>query len=219
MTSKYNLLAVDPAEHSGYALVCVDKTTNTADIYEYGIIDINTTTNYNGDWCNEMFDRITALIQKHDIKQVVIEDYFFSNRFATGSNINPMYRAAIHMAARRLNIPYEILNISQWKSFIAGRSVPTKQQKLQWGAEASKKLFIQDALYHRFGIRFPNHSISPSTGKPIIFRMDVVDAVAQAICYCKLHMGLTTITVSVPIPSDVVFKKVSKKQYTYPTPK
>jgi len=130
--------------------------------------------------------------------------------------MNPMYRAAVHMSARHYGLPTEILNVSQWKSFIAGRSVPTKQQKAQWGAEAAKKLYIQQALWERYNIRFPNHSLSESTGKPIIFRMDVVDAVAQAICYSRLHLNVISVTCSVIVPADVTFKKPSKKSFTYP---
>jgi Holliday junction resolvasome RuvABC endonuclease subunit len=216
MSNQFNILVVDPAEHTGYALVKIDIADNSADIFEYGIIDMDNSGNYLGDACNQMFDHITAIIEKHQIKQVVVEDYFFSGKFANGSNMNPMYRAAVHMAARRKNLPTEILNVSQWKSFVAGRSTPTKQQKAKWGAESAKKLFIQEALWTRFGIRFPNHSISQTTGKPIVFRFDIVDAVAQAICYTKLHMGLLAVTCSVPVPPDVVFKRPSKKIFTYP---
>lgn len=216
MIETYNILAVDPAEHTGFAVVCADTATNTGNIFEYGIIDIDTSSGFLGDYCNDMYKRISALIEKHSIRRVVIEDYFFSGKFANGSNMNPMYRAAVHMAARNYNLPTEILNVSQWKSFVAGRSVPTKQQKAQWGAEAAKKLYIQQALWERYNIRFPNHSLSESTGKPILFRMDVVDAVAQAICYCRLHLNLISVTCSVSVPPDVSFKKPSKKSFTYP---
>lgn len=214
----YNILVLDPAESTGYAVVHVDEPQSSADIFEYGYLNINTTSNYMGDWLLDLSKCVEALITRYDVKLVVVEDYFFSSRFTTGSNVNPAYRAAIHMTARQLGLPYEILNISQWKSFVAGRSVPTKNQKKKWGKAAANKLFIQEALWNRHGIRFPNHSISDKTGKPIKFRYDIVDAVGQSVCYCKLMVGIRTVTCSMPIPPDVVFKKPDKHQIDYSNP-
>lgn len=211
----YNLLSVDPAESTGYALVSIDTATNIASIFEYGLIDIDNEAGIIGDACNQMFDRIDQLIVKHDVKLMTCEDYFFSGKFASGSNMNPMYRAAVHMAARRHNLPVEVLNISAWKSFIAGRSVPTKQQKAKYGKEKAKKIFIQQALWERYGIRFPNHSISEKTGKPVFFKYDIVDAVAQAIYFCRLHLNLQ-VSCDVPAIPDVVFKKQPGKCFEYP---
>ena len=217
MVTKYNILVLDPAESTGFSVVSVDEAVSTGDIFEYGYINVDTTSNYMGDWHISLTDQVEVLIKKYDAKMVVIEDYFFSSRFTSGSNVNPGYRAVIHMKVRQLGIPYEILNISQWKSFVAGRSVPTKEQKAKWGKAAANKLYMLEALQTRHGIRMPNHSLSEKTGKPIKFRYDIVDAVAQAICYCKLMVGIRTMTCSVVVPPDVDWdapkptKKLKKK--------
>jgi hypothetical protein len=140
------------------------------------------------------------LINQYGVKMVVVEDYFFSSRFTAGSNVNPAYRAAIHMASRFLNVPYEILNISQWKSFVVGRSTPTKEQKKKWGKAAANKNMVVEALVKRWNISLPTYSLSPKTGKPIKFRYDISDAIGQAVCYCGLMLGIRSITCSVPVP-------------------
>lgn len=213
----YNILVLDPAESTGYSVARVDEVQSTADIFEYGYLNVDTSSNYMGDWLLNLSKTVAELIKKYDAKLVVVEDYFFSSKFTNGTNVNPAFRAAIHMTARSHGLPYEILNISQWKSFVAGRSVPTKEQKLKWGKQAANKLFIQEALDLRHGIKMPNHSISDKTGKPIKFRYDIVDAVAQALCYTKLMIGVRTVTCTMPIPPDVDWnapkttKKKSKK--------
>jgi Holliday junction resolvasome RuvABC endonuclease subunit len=210
------VLAIDPGASTGICIADLDKQNDTATIIHYDYLNVDTSSNYQGDHCIDLMNKIELLIKTWNIKAVCIEDYFASGRFASGTDINYFYRAACHIKCRQLGIPYEILNISAWKSFIAGRSQPTKDQKKKWGKEAAKKLFIQQALYERFNIRFPNHSISELTQKPIVFRYDIVDVVGQMIYYCGLLNGVKRILVTVPIPKDVVFKKVSKKTYTYP---
>lgn len=209
-----NILVLDPAASTGYALVEVDG--DTATVFDYGFIDVDTSSLYEGDWCIDLMTHVKYLIQLHDVKEVAVEDYFFSSRFASGTNVNSAYRTAIHILCRQLNLPYDVLNVSQWKKHVANRSTPTKEQKKKWGKEAAKKLYMQQALWDRYGIRFPNHSISSKTGKPVLFRYDIVDAVGQAIFHCESKHGVKNIRVTVPIPPDVTFKKPSKKMFTYP---
>jgi len=168
-----------------------------------------------GDWCLDLIRKLDELEYNINADEVAVEDYFFSGRFAKGSNVNPSYRAAIYMWARRNAMHYEILNISNWKVFIAGRSTPTKEQKLKWGKEAAKKLATVEALWKRWNIRLPNHSISENTGKPIAFRFDVADAIAQAMYAAYLRYNCKEFTSSVPVPPDFVFKKPSKKTFSY----
>jgi Holliday junction resolvasome RuvABC endonuclease subunit len=164
-----------------------------------------------------MADRIEKIVTKYGVTDIAVEDFFFSSKFTTGVSVNPAYRTAIYMRLRQMGLPYTILNISQWKSFIAGRSVPTKEQKLKYGKQPSKKIFIQQALWEKYSIRFPNHSLSENTGKPIKFRYDIVDAVAQCICFCRLHLNVPKIQCTVQNPPDVAFKKPFKDQFAYPS--
>jgi hypothetical protein len=159
--------------------------------------------------------KVQKLLRLHQVEHIAIEDYFFTRKFVNGCNVNAAFRTAIHIVARRNNIDYTIINVSAWKTFIAGRSKPTKEQVKAWGKLAAKKLYIQEALWTYYGFRFPNHSLSKTTGKPIVFRYDIVDVVAQATYYCGLICGIKEITMTVEIPDNVVFKRATKKQYVY----
>lgn len=210
------VLCLDPAASTGYCIIDIDESASTAEIVDYDYIDVDTSSNYQGDHCLDLMRRVEDIIKNENVQHVTVEDYFFSQRFASGSNVNAAYRTSIHILCCQLKIPYTILNISAWKSFVAGRSVPTKDQKKKWGAAAAKKLFIQQALWERWGFRFPNHSFSEKTGKPIIFRFDIVDVVAQAVYYAGLLCRVKNISMSVCVPPDVTFKKPNKKQFVYP---
>ncbi len=208
------VLALDPATSCGFCLVNV--VNDTADIFEYGYIDVDTTSNFQGDHCIDLMAKLQLLIDDHGIGHITVEDFFYSKRTATGCTVNQAFRTAIHILARQNDIEYTILNISLWKTFIAGRNRPTKEQKKSWGA-AAQKLYIQDALWNYFWIRFPNHSLSLKTGKPVGFRFDIVDVVGQAIYYCCIvnHVPTDNISCSVDVPDDVVLTRSLKKQYVY----
>lgn len=208
------ILALDPAKATGYAVAKIDG--EHCDIIEYGCIDVDDSSVYMGDWCLNLIRRLDILQDRIEASEISCEDYFFGSRFASGANVNPTYRAAIYMWARRNSMHYEILNISNWKVFAAGRSTPTKEQKLKWGKDPAKKLMIQQALWERWKIRFPNHSISEHTKKPIQFRYDVVDAVAQGMYAAYLRYKCKTFSCSVEVPADVEFKKPNKKAFIYP---
>lgn len=207
-----NILVVDPAASTGYCVVKID--VDKASIYEYGFIDV-IESQYMGDRSIDLMKQLDILITKHDIQEIAVEDYFFGGKFATGANVNTEFRAAVHIKAREKNLHYEILNVTEWKKYVAGRSTPTPQQKKQWGKEAAKKLFIQQALWDGPGFRFPNHSLSSKTGKPILFRYDVVDAVGMAVFYLQKYKGVKSISLDVPVPPDVEIKE-SKKTFHYP---
>lgn len=217
-----NILVIDPGTSTGYCLVKLetdeDGYSTSADIYEYGFIDVDNASEFQGDHCIDLMDRLQALIDEHWIEHIAVEDYFFSRKCRNGSNVNAAFRTSIHILARQNEIEYTILNISAWKTFVGKRSTPTKEQKAKWGNEAAKKLHIQQALWDRFKFRFPNHSLSEKTGKPIVFRYDIVDVVAQAVYYCGLicAVPIKNISLSVKPPKDVEFKNPSKKLFVYP---
>ncbi len=210
-------LILDPAASTGYAVVRFPDT-GVAEIIEYGFIEIDSETDYNGDRYIELAEKIRALIEKHKPFRVGLEDYFFSKKSSQGSNLNCAYRAIIHMVCREQDIEYDILNITLWKQMINGRVRPTKEQKAKWGKEPAKKLMTQEALWEKWNIRFPNHSLSKKTGKPIKFRYDIVDAVAMAIFHTMSFcpMGITrTLNCLVINPDDVEWKKEPKGIYKY----
>ena len=203
------ILVLDPANSTGYALVSVSTNRKLASIYEYGFLEVDTTSDFSGDWCLDLQRQLRKIIRDHMVEHIAMEDFFFSKRFANGSKVNVELRTAIAMLARELGLKYTILSITEWKKYIAGRSTPTKEQKKQWGTK-SKKLMIQQALWERKKIRFPNHSLSKKTGKPIAFRMDIVDVVAQSIYFCGIYLHIPEVICDVEIPKDVVIKNNGK---------
>ena len=207
------ILIIDPGCISGYCIIHVED--GFADIYDYGFIDVDD-DEHMGKQYQDFINKIQALIDFHDIEEVAHEDYFFSKFASQGANLNCAYRAMIQLLCARNNIPYTVLNITLWKKFINfGKSRPTKVQIKQWGKEPAKKLMTQDALWKRWKIRFPNHSTSLKTNKPVKFKNDIVDAVAMGIFYLAIYKNIHNFTVTKPIPEDVKFNKVTKTMYVY----
>ena len=209
------VLVLDPASSTGYCIYELDKNKASANIIAWGFLDIANDTDYDGDRYLDLLSQIDKMIKDNDIDEVALEDYFFSRRSPQGANLNCSYRAMIHMKSRELKKHYEILNISLWKKYINGRSTSTKEQKAKWGKEPSKKLMTQESLYKKWNIRFPNHSISLKTGKPIKFRYDIVDAVAMAIFHASIYHHVNNIEYSVIMNDDIEWKKVPKGTYDY----
>lgn len=207
-----NILVLDPAESTGYAYI--ELVDGVAEINNVGFIEINKDQDP-GDQYIELEKKIGDMIDEYEVDHVAVEDYFFSKFSANGGNMNCAYRAIIHMTCRKFKIPYTILNITLWKKFINGSSRPNKEQKKKWGAEPAKKLMTQESLWNKFGIKFPNHSISLKTGKPIKFRYDIVDAVGMAIFFLKIYMHADKIQYNVIVPNDVEFKKPPKTMFVY----
>lgn len=208
-----SVLVLDPAISTGYALARVEDGVFT--IFDYGFIEVDKEFEFQGDECIDLMNQISTLIEQHNVDHVGVEDYFFSGRFAQGSTTNAAYRTAIHILCRQKGIEYTILNISAWKKFVSGRTTPTPLQKKKWGKDPAKKLMMQEALWKNYGFRFPNHSLSKKTGKPIMFRYDIVDAVSQAVYFARLFLDVQRVKLTVEIPPDVEFKTKSKKIFNY----
>lgn len=197
------VLVLDPAASTGYVLFKV-RTRSTgavkAQMYAYGHIDVDTSSDFQGDHCIDLTDKIESLMEEHLVDCVALEDYFFSRKFVNGSSVNAAYRTAIHILCRKRGLPYTILNVSLWKTYVAGRSTPTKEQKKRWGPKA-KKYFIQEALWKSYQIRFPNYALS-NKNRRICFRSDVVDAVAMGIYFCKMILKVDELGNQVDLLDD-----------------
>lgn len=210
-----NILIIDPASSTGYCLYKFNESDVSADIISWGFIEVYNDTDYDGDRYVEYRKNIKQLIEEHDVKMVGVEDYFFSKMSPQGSTLNCAYRAMVHLVCREVGIHYDILNISLWKKFINGRSTATKLQKSKWGKEPAKKLMTQESLWLKWNVRFPNHSISKKTGKPIKFRYDIVDAVAMAIFHASIYLHAKSISYNVNVCDDHDWKKIPKGTYDY----
>jgi Holliday junction resolvasome RuvABC endonuclease subunit len=206
------VLVLDPADSTGWCFV--DIIDGIAHIKEWGFVDIES-CEYSGDEYLLFIEAIQNLISQFEPDVIAHEDYFFSKFASQGANKNCAYRAMIQMIAREHGLHYEVLNISLWKKFVNGRTTPTKLQKSVWGKEPAKKLMTQESLWKQWNIRFPNHSISKKTGKPIKFRYDIVDAVAMAIFYVTIFCRVQQIQYDIQQIDDVKFKKIPKGTYVY----
>lgn len=204
-----NILGIDPGASTGYGILQIVGTTAT--IIEHGHLNINKKSDYRGDALLDLEHQIEVLIEKHNINHIVYEDYSFNGKQLKGMTTNITYRAIIELVARRRQINYDILSISTWKKGIAGRATPTKEQKTKW-QDLAQKVMIQEALWKQHGIKFPNHSISESTGKPIKFRYDEVDVVGQLVYFAKEMRKVKTITSKVEVAEDV---EVGEKWFVY----
>jgi Holliday junction resolvasome RuvABC endonuclease subunit len=209
------VLTIDPASSTGYAVTNINVQEDTADIFDYGFINIDNSSKYMGDWCISIMEEVKQLIYKYNAELVTVEGYFSTGKFCGGADINYFYRAAIHILCRQFKLHYEILNVSEWKKYIAFRSTPTKEQKKNWGKEAAKKLFVQQALWERYSIKFPNFSISNKTGKPVKFCFDIVDSVAMAVYYAERFQRIRKISVSVTIPENIEWTKEPRGTFCY----
>ena len=174
-----SILTLDPAASTGYCIANIKN--NKTNILEYGFLEIEK-KEYDGDRYIDLEKQVTGLVISNNIKEVAIEDFYFSSRHAMGSAINVAFRAIIHMTCRKLNIPYTVIHISNWKKYICGRTRPTKEDKKKYGAKANKIMCL-NALKDKFGVEFPEKSISKKTGKEINFRYDIADAVGITYYY------------------------------------
>lgn len=209
------VLVLDPGMSTGWCVAAFSDDGTIGTLYAQGFIDVDCTGMYEGDHCRDLMKQIKKIILKHSVTEIAHEAYFFSKRFATGSTVNAAFRAAIQILARSLDIPYVILGISDWKRFVAGRATATPQQKKLYGPARAKKIFIQEALWTTYGIRFPNHSLSKKTGKPVGLRLDIVDVVAQAIYYCFIYRRILKFKYTVKVPKDAPIKSI-KLGFVYP---
>lgn len=204
------VLALDPGSSCGYAFASLSDQ-NTVDVFEYGAFDIPDALS-RGPQCLYLMAEVRKLLAKHPVELVGIEDYFVSGRFNSGVDLNYFFRAAIVIACEQDGMKYEMMNPSNWKVFVAGRSTPTKEQKLRYGKQVAKKAMIVEALRDRYGIKVPNHSISEKTGKPIQFRYDTTDAIGQVMYACNLVVPITRFTCSVAVPADVDLAAPKKRK-------
>lgn len=130
------------------------------------------------DWIGSMIGRV-----KPDL--LIIEDYFFRSKFATGANLNPKIRGVYEMASRKNNIPYVMPSPPEWKKAVAGRAYPDKAQKKKWKAKANKMIIVEALEGH--GIICPKKIINPITNKKNLFPFDVSDAIGMLLWYCIRH--------------------------------
>lgn len=131
---------------------------------------------YDGDRYRKVYDWLGQILRVVGPDLILVESYFFSKKFATGSDINSEMRAIMKMAIRDLQIPYEIINPTDWKMALLGRVRPTRAEKKKWGKEKAKKIIVVNAL-EELGLKCPQRIVNPTTKKKVKFKYDVSDAI------------------------------------------
>lgn len=181
------ILSIDPATTTGWCVIEFDRDNDTVIcIIDYGFFTINTLSDYEGDHCILMQQTIKNLINKYDVNEICLEDYFFSRRACQGANKNLYYRGAIMIKCREMNLVYKIINIYNWKKFINGKSTVSKEMKRKYKSIANKMCTVI-SLYDTYDIKFPNQFIQSGSDKKrlVNFKMDIVDSIAIGIYFMK----------------------------------
>lgn len=188
-------LVLDPGHSMGYCIF--NENNKKMTIISHGFYDIDTSSEYMGDWCIDLQNWIEKKIKTFNISAIIREDYFFSGRFRNGSSVNYAYRTAMDITARQHDLPYYVVGPSIWKKFLCGRSTPTKEQIRIWGKANAKKYMSQAALWTKYKIKFPSHCISEKTNRVIKFRHDTIDAVGIAIYFARIILNMDTVVSTV----------------------
>ena len=171
------ILALDPANCTGWAVLDA-----TGHLVEYGFFQIKP-CEFVGDQLIEMMVQVKLLLDRFKPVRIVVEDYFFSRRCRQGANMNPAYRAAIHIVVRMAGLEYTIVSPANWKRFITGRVKPTKEEIKTYGKERAKKEMTRVALAERYNITFPD--FLEKNGRQVKLKYDVVDATGMGLWYIR----------------------------------
>ena len=206
------ILVLDPASCTGYALIDLYETF--AEIIAYGSVEMNKeSSSIEGDWYLDIEKKIQLLIDQYHPHKIAMEDYFISSKLGN-CNLNVGIRAIFQTLARRMNLPYQVINISLWKKAISNRTKPNIAQIEKWGKTAADKLFIRQALYENFHIQFPYMMLSKNN-RWIDLKSDVVDAVAMAV-YLALERNIKDIKNIVFENNDSIdSKNIKKRKFDY----
>ena len=208
------IISFDPALSCGWCISRLDTNSGSMTLIENGYI-VTEKSEYIGDMCLEFQKSASDIINKYeDVEEIVLEDYMFSKSKCQGAQVNVFLRGALMMLCRQLKKPYWVMSVSNWKSIIAGRGMPTRECAKYYGKALANKIFIQEALWLRYNIRFPNHSISHKTGKPISLKYDIVDATGINIAHVYSNHNIKNVHNDINIQPDVDIKS-NKKTYSY----
>lgn len=144
-------------------------------------------TEYNGDryleakrWLKDALN-----IWKPDL--VLTEGYFFSKRFATGTSVNSEIRGCLKMTVREAELPYKVINPTEWKKTLMGRVYPTKAEKRKYGKLKANKMITYTYLIDEYDIFFPEKVTNPRTNKMINFKFDISDAIGILIAHLRTN--------------------------------
>jgi len=197
-------LVIDPGHSSGWCLFTINNFN--LQIRDYGFYDVQRKTDLEGDSYLNYEEWVQTKLNETKAEVIIREGYFFKSRFRQGSHVNVAYRTVIDMVACRNKLKYFVVQPGEWKGWICGRSRPSKLQIQQYGKTNAKKWMVQEALYCKYQIKFPNFSLSQKNGKKIKFRHDTVDAIAMAIFFGFKQLNIKEVEMQVELVEDVDWK-------------
>ncbi len=176
------IAGIDPATSTAYCIFDTNiQSTNIKDkIVKYGLIDLSREKfENNGLKLLKYKTFITKLIIDNNIDMVVLEDYFFNSKFCSGSNLNGAIRAVIWLVCAELNKPYEIINITKWKTHITGQSRPEKVMIKKLTKTVAEKEYVKIALEKKYNIVFKPEDLvyDMIKDKMVPFKYDVSDSI------------------------------------------
>lgn len=210
------LLSLDPAHSCGWSIFKIYKESNNIHLIKCDFLEIDTKSDYIGDACISLKTQVKEIIENFNVDEVCVEDYFMSSRKCQGANMNVYFRGAIYILCRELNIHYDIIPVWGWKSFVSGQITPNKEMKKYYGKELANKIFIQEALWIRYKLRFPNYSISKNTGKPISIRYDMIDSVGIGLFHIHKRYNCQKLVNKLEFPLGLSIElKTKKKSFQY----
>lgn len=200
------VLSIDPATSTGWAIFNINNRNVTK--VDHGIMVFNHVTE--GDLMSKIYKWVTHVCEKFEVSHVALENYFFSSRAKQGANINLYIRGAIMMAANDLKLPYDIINITDWKYYICGTKRASKELIARMPGKSAKsrrekanKEMVREAIRDRWNFELASHMVS-SAGNLVTTKSDELDAIAIGIYYCFFKFSALMEPLEGVLPPPVV---------------
>ncbi len=184
------VLALDPATCSAYTIFDTAIVGDTkSKIIKYGLIDLSGAHKFDNDGQKlaEFEKHVISLIKNNSIEQVALEDYFFNSRFRSGSSLNGAVRAIVWLVCAKLNIPYHIINISKWKTHIAGNVKPEKVLVKKLTKKVASKEYIKLALERKYQIILGEQIYDLAKNCMVPFKYDISDSIGIGIYFIEAY--------------------------------
>lgn len=173
-----NILSLDPAKSTGYAIFRVIPN-ESASLIKFGCFEVDNSSTFQGDHMLSMRQNVDSLLLEFDIEFAHVETFFFSKKFCNGSDENLILRAAIYQLLREKKIEYTLHSPTVWKKFICGKARPSPADIKLYGKTKAPKMMIHHALKTRYNIELPTHTMI--SGRRLSFRYDISDAISIGI--------------------------------------
>ena len=161
----FQFLSIDPATSSGWCILNSNK-----ELLKYGFYKPDNTDM--GKELSDIYMYFCNIITNYKFDCVFIED-FKVGKMVGSAEKSYAIRGVLRMLCSDMNVRYEIINISEWKKSLIGKTQPTKQDKKQYGKDAGK-ILTKNVIQSRYNI--PDR-IEGKTKNGIATPYDIFDSV------------------------------------------